>query len=50
MNLEKSIAELAIQLADFLGEKMLFSTEEILINQDYIGEGYGVMGNSRGPL
>jgi 1-aminocyclopropane-1-carboxylate deaminase/D-cysteine desulfhydrase-like pyridoxal-dependent ACC family enzyme len=38
------VAELATQAADRLGEPIRFSADEIEVNEDYIGAGYGVMG------
>lgn len=40
------IKELASQTAAYLGEKMTFSDEEVLVNEDYLGGGYGVMGET----
>lgn len=42
--LKKKVASLANTTADFLGEKTDFSPSEILVSADYLGEGYGVMG------
>jgi D-cysteine desulfhydrase family pyridoxal phosphate-dependent enzyme len=42
--LKARVAQLATETADFLGEKLHFSADEILVNDDYLGEGYGVMG------
>jgi len=42
--LKQRVALLATEAAALLGEKFTFSDEEILINDDYLGEGYGVMG------
>jgi D-cysteine desulfhydrase family pyridoxal phosphate-dependent enzyme len=42
--LKTRVAQLATETADFLGEKARFSADEILVNDDYLGEGYGVMG------
>jgi D-cysteine desulfhydrase family pyridoxal phosphate-dependent enzyme len=38
------ISTLATLTADFLGESYQFSPQEILIDANYIGQGYGVMG------
>ncbi|MCX8026076.1 MAG: D-cysteine desulfhydrase family protein, partial [Thermanaerothrix sp.] len=38
------VAELATQAADRLGEIIRFSPDEIEVNDEYIGAGYGVMG------
>ncbi len=43
-SLQKHVAGLASDTADFLGEKIEFRPEEILVNADYLGGGYGVMG------
>ena len=43
--LQQRVARLATQTADLLGEKMLFADEDILVNADYLGGGYGVMGS-----
>jgi D-cysteine desulfhydrase family pyridoxal phosphate-dependent enzyme len=43
--LQERVARLATQTADLLGEKISFSPEEILVNADYLGSGYGVMGS-----
>ncbi len=45
--LQKRVARLATQTADLLGEKMTFTPEDILVNADYLGAGYGVMGERR---
>ncbi len=42
--LKNRVAQLATETANFLGEKVRFSADEILVNDDYLGEGYGVMG------
>jgi D-cysteine desulfhydrase family pyridoxal phosphate-dependent enzyme len=42
--LQARVAQLATETADFLGEKLHFMPEEILVNDDYLGQGYGVMG------
>ncbi len=42
--LKARVAGLAEQTADFLGEKIQFHPDEILVNADYLGGGYGVMG------
>ena len=38
------IAGLAGEAAERMGEKITFAPEEILVNDDFIGPGYGVMG------
>jgi D-cysteine desulfhydrase family pyridoxal phosphate-dependent enzyme len=42
--LQKHVAGLASDTADFLGEEVIFHPEEILVNANYLGGGYGVMG------
>ena len=42
-HLQQMVAELASQTASWLDEKMNFNPEEILVNTDYLGAGYGVM-------
>jgi D-cysteine desulfhydrase family pyridoxal phosphate-dependent enzyme len=42
--LQKRVAELATATADLLGEKLTFREDEILVNADYLGGGYGVVG------
>lgn len=42
--LRERVAKLANETADFLNEKIKFSADEILVNSDYLGAGYGVMG------
>lgn len=42
--LQARVAELAGATADWLGEKVDFSPSDILVNADYLGQGYGVMG------
>jgi D-cysteine desulfhydrase family pyridoxal phosphate-dependent enzyme len=41
--LQARVAELAGATADWLGEKIHFSPSDILVNADYLGQGYGVM-------
>ncbi len=43
-DLKAHVASLAIETADALGEKFDFQAEDILVNADYLGGGYGVMG------
>lgn len=40
------LAELASQTAELLGEKMLFRADDFLLNADYLGGGYGVLGET----
>ena len=42
--LQARVAQLATETADFLGEKLRFTPEDVLVNDDYLGQGYGVMG------
>jgi 1-aminocyclopropane-1-carboxylate deaminase/D-cysteine desulfhydrase-like pyridoxal-dependent ACC family enzyme len=44
-DLQARVAHLAADTSDFLGEKIEFSPAEILVNADYLGGGYGVMGS-----
>lgn len=43
--LQARVASLANETASRLGESMNFSPDEILVNTDYLGGGYGVMGS-----
>jgi D-cysteine desulfhydrase family pyridoxal phosphate-dependent enzyme len=42
--LQDRVARLATETADFLGNKLSFHADQILVNADYLGGGYGVMG------
>ncbi len=42
--LSQKVAGIAGQAAEFLGEEYQFSAQDILVNDDYLGGGYGVMG------
>jgi D-cysteine desulfhydrase family pyridoxal phosphate-dependent enzyme len=42
--LQNRVARLATETADFLGEKQIFTSEDILADAGYLGGGYGVMG------
>ena len=42
--LQTRVADLAGEVTGLLGQKTTFSAEEILVNADYTGGGYGVMG------
>ena len=42
--LKDRVAKLATETADFLGGDIKFGIDEILVNADYLGQGYGVMG------
>jgi D-cysteine desulfhydrase family pyridoxal phosphate-dependent enzyme len=44
--LAKRVSALANETADFLGEAVRLKPEDILVNDDYLGQGYGVMGES----
>ncbi len=44
--LKAHVAQLATQTADLLGERIVFSSDEIFVNDDYLGAGYGVMGKN----
>jgi D-cysteine desulfhydrase len=39
------IVDLANEVVELLGKSFSFVPEDILVNDDYIGEGYGVMGD-----
>jgi D-cysteine desulfhydrase family pyridoxal phosphate-dependent enzyme len=43
--LQERVAHLAGEVAEILGEDIVFSPDEILVNDDFTGGGYGVMGN-----
>jgi 1-aminocyclopropane-1-carboxylate deaminase/D-cysteine desulfhydrase-like pyridoxal-dependent ACC family enzyme len=43
--LKKRVADLANASASLLGVSASFSPQEILVNADYLGEGYGKMGD-----
>jgi D-cysteine desulfhydrase family pyridoxal phosphate-dependent enzyme len=42
--LQERVATLALETADILGEKKIHSKDDIFVNADYLGDGYGVMG------
>jgi D-cysteine desulfhydrase family pyridoxal phosphate-dependent enzyme len=44
--LTERVARLAGETADWLGEQLSFRPEDILVNADYLGGGYGVMSES----
>jgi len=44
--LQEKVAQLANQTADFLRERVEIKPEEILVNADYRGDGYGIMGQN----
>jgi D-cysteine desulfhydrase family pyridoxal phosphate-dependent enzyme len=43
--LRKTVAVLASEASERLGEKILFEAEDVLVNDGYLGGGYGVMGD-----
>lgn len=43
-DLKTHVASLASETADFLGEKINFLPQDIMVSADYLGGGYGVMG------
>jgi D-cysteine desulfhydrase family pyridoxal phosphate-dependent enzyme len=45
-NLKAKVAELATATADTLGEKVEFQPQELFVSADYLGGGYGVMGEA----
>lgn len=46
ITLQERVAALANQTADYLGEKTNFTGNDVLVNADYLGGGYGVMGEA----
>jgi len=44
--LKSRVANLATETADLLGEKLSFTEDDILVNADYLGGGYGVVSQS----
>ena len=44
--LKERVAGLATDTADILGEPTTFTAEDILVNADYLGGGYGVLGET----
>jgi D-cysteine desulfhydrase family pyridoxal phosphate-dependent enzyme len=44
--LQKRVASLATATAEVLGHPISFEPQEILVNADYLGGGYGVMGDT----
>lgn len=42
--LKSRVAQLASETARVLGEQLRFSEEDILVDDSYLGEGYGIMG------
>jgi D-cysteine desulfhydrase family pyridoxal phosphate-dependent enzyme len=43
--LKERVANLASATADFLGENIVFSPDEVMVNDSYLGGGYGVIGD-----
>jgi 1-aminocyclopropane-1-carboxylate deaminase/D-cysteine desulfhydrase-like pyridoxal-dependent ACC family enzyme len=43
--LKERVADLATRTAAFIGKDWHFSPDEVLVNDDYCGAGYGVMGD-----
>jgi D-cysteine desulfhydrase family pyridoxal phosphate-dependent enzyme len=43
-DLQETVAHLASEASDLAGPRMDFKPADILVNDDYLGEGYGVMG------
>lgn len=43
--LSRRISKLASEIARIFERELVFSEEDILVNDDYLGEGYGVMGD-----
>jgi len=46
VELRERVASLATATTDILGENTTILTQEILVNDDYIGAGYGIMGSA----
>jgi len=44
--LQTKVAELATSTADHLGVNFTFTSEDVQVNSDYLGGGYGVMGEA----
>ena len=43
--LRKTVASLASESSERMGEKILFEAKDVLVNDEYLGGGYGVMGD-----
>lgn len=43
--LQQKVYKLARETASLLGEPIQFELQDIMVNSDYLGEGYGVLGN-----
>lgn len=43
-NLQQTVAHLASEASELINQKHFFAPDEILVNDDYLGEGYGIMG------
>jgi D-cysteine desulfhydrase family pyridoxal phosphate-dependent enzyme len=44
--LQARVAELSSGVADFMGERLIFTPQDIRVNADYLGGGYGVVSDS----
>lgn len=44
--LSQRVANLANEISTLLGERIDFYTEDVLVNDHYLGEGYGIMGEA----
>lgn len=44
--LKEWVADLAVQTADLIGKEGSFSSGDVLVNDDYLGGGYAVMGSA----
>jgi 1-aminocyclopropane-1-carboxylate deaminase/D-cysteine desulfhydrase-like pyridoxal-dependent ACC family enzyme len=44
-HLQRIISHLATEASDLAGQRMNFAPSDILVNDNYLGEGYGVMGD-----
>jgi D-cysteine desulfhydrase family pyridoxal phosphate-dependent enzyme len=44
IDLQEKVSELSSLASERFGEKILIKPEEILVNDDYLGAGYGIMG------
>ncbi|MEX1248130.1 MAG: D-cysteine desulfhydrase family protein [Anaerolineales bacterium] len=44
-DLRPRVAKLAEQVALLVGEKVIFTESDVLVNDDYLGKGYAVLGN-----
>jgi len=46
--LQEGVAALAAEASERIGARLDFSPDEVLVNADYLGAGYGVMGEAEG--